>query len=151
MEMRFEKGEVIFREGVYEACMYRLVEGTVGVYARYGKENETLLTEKSAENKDYFGEIELLEAMPRTATVVAHSDVRAELITSASFGDFFENHPEQVYEIVRQLGRRLREVNRDHMETCRAAAQLEESMEEGGWFVEAIRKIFGVLEQSHIW
>lgn len=146
MEKTFKQGEVIFYEGVYEACMYRLLEGRVGVYSNYGEENERMLTEKSAECGDYFGEMELVEVMPRSATVVALTDIRAELITSDSFGEFFRNNTDQVYDILSQLGRRIRQTNSDYMETCRAAAELEDSMEDAGWLMEAIKKIFGALE-----
>ena len=39
-EKTFKSGEVIFKEGTYEPCMYELLTGTVGIYARYGQENE---------------------------------------------------------------------------------------------------------------
>ena len=54
-EKTFKSGEVIFKEGTYEPCMYELLTGTVGIYARYGQENEKLLAELKAEDGTCFG------------------------------------------------------------------------------------------------
>ena len=38
-----KKGEMIFKEGDLELCMYNICRGSVGIYANYGKEDEKLL------------------------------------------------------------------------------------------------------------
>ena len=43
-----KKGEMIFKEGDLELCMYNIRSGCVGIYANYGKEDEKLLVELKA-------------------------------------------------------------------------------------------------------
>ena len=77
---RFAKGEVIFKEGALESFMYDLIEGKVGIYAHYGEAGEKLLTELNAEDGGAtFGEMGLIDVMPRSATAVALEDVLARL------------------------------------------------------------------------
>lgn len=71
----------------------------MGIFAHYSQENETCLTKLTAENEAYFGEMGLVESMPRSATAVALSDVRVETITGKDFGAFFTEHPERVYAV----------------------------------------------------
>lgn len=153
-EKTFKSGEVIFQERTYEACMYELLEGTVGIYAHYGQQDEKLLTELKAENGAYFGEMGLVESMPRSATAVALSDVRVEAITGKDFGTFFTEHPERVYAIMTQMGGRIRELTRDYPDACRAAAELVETKESGkeksGWFRSFIDKIRTYLNSEEV-
>lgn len=153
-EKTFKSGEVIFQERTYEACMYELLEGTVGIYTHYGQQDEKLLTELKAENGAYFGEMGLVESMPRSATAVALSDVRVEAITGKDFGTFFTEHPERVYAIMTQMGGRIRELTRDYLDACRAAAELVETKESGkeksGWFRSFIDRIRTYLNSEEV-
>ena len=153
-EKTFKSGEVIFLEKTYEACMYELLEGTVGIYSHYGQQDEKLLTELKAENGAYFGEMGLVESMRRSATAVALSDVRVETITGKDFGAFFTEHPERVYAIMSQMGGRIRELTRDYLDVCRAASELVETKESGkersGWFNSFIEKIRTYLNSEEL-
>ena len=153
-EKTFKSGEVIFQEKTYEACMYELLEGTVGIYSHYGQLDEKLLTELKAENGVYFGEMGLVESMPRSATAVALADVRVNVISGADFGAFFSEHPERVYGIMTQMGGRIRELTRDYLEVCRAAAEIVETKgsgnEKSGWFTAVIEKIRTYLDSEDV-
>ena len=153
-EKMFKSGEVIFLEKTYEACMYELLEGTVGIYSHYGQQDEKLLTELKAENGVYFGEMGLVESMPRSATAVALSDVRVNVITGADFGTFFSEHPERVYAVMTQMGGRIRELTRDYLDVCRAAAEIVETKgsgkEKSGWFTAVIEKIRTYLDSEDV-
>lgn len=153
-EKLFKSGEVIFQENVFEACMYALLEGTVGIYAHYGQPNEKLLTELKAENGAYFGEMGLVEDMPRSATAVALADVKVNVITGRDFGDFFAEHPERIYAIMNQMGVRIRALTKDYLDVCRAAAELVETQGSGGetsgWFKTFLEKIRVYLDSEEV-
>lgn len=153
-EKMFQSGEVIFREGTYEPCMYQLLEGRVGIYACYGQEGETLLTELKAENGACFGEMGLIESMPRSATAVALEDVRAEVVTRENFGAYFQEQPQRIYQVMAQMGGRIRVLSDDYLEACRAAAEVMETektgKEKSGWFMEQVRKLLADYEK-HTW
>ena len=148
----FKSGAVIFKEGPYEPCMYELLTGTVGIYARYGQENEKLLTELKAENGACFGEMGLVESMPRSATAVALDDVKVEVVTGEVFGTYFKEHPERIYAIMSQMGGRIRALSDDYLEACRAAAEVMDTAESGkeksGGFMEHMIKFLAALASS---
>lgn len=148
-EKMFKSGEVIFKEGSYEACMYELLEGTVGIYAHYGQADEKCLTELKAENGACFGEMGLLEARFRSATVVALTDVKVNTVNGEEFGTFFKEHPEKIYTVMSQLGGRIRELSKDYLDVCQASAELVESTgkkkEKSGWFKTQMAKILSTL------
>ena len=153
-EKTFKSGEVIFQEKTYEVCMYELLEGTVGIYTHYGQQDEKCLTELKADNGVYFGEMGLVESLPRSATAVALEDVRVNVLTGKEFGAFFTEHPERVYAIMSQMGGRIRELTQDYLDACRAASELVETKgsgkEKSGWFNSFIEKIRTYLDSEDV-
>lgn len=106
--VQFRKGEVIYPEGSFEMAMYLIKEGTVSVYANYGKDDQMLLKDET--KGKYFGHLELIEAIPRSATTVAKEDTILEKISGNEFGAYFHDKPDQQMEILTQTSARLREI-----------------------------------------
>lgn len=104
----FSKGDIVYREGSFEMSMYRIISGKIAVYASYGEENETLLVEQG--EKTYFGQLELIEAIPRSATVVATEALTAEKIMGDEFGAYLSAHPGESMVLLQQLSARLRDI-----------------------------------------
>lgn len=132
MEIKhFRQGDVIFQEGSIGNSMYELKSGSVGVYASYGAANEKKLTELEAGR--IFGEMGVIDVMPRSATVVAMSDAEVEEITSADVSRYFDENPERLLAILRGLSRRLRELTADYQQACGAMEEWsgEEKTEHG--------------------
>lgn len=103
----FEKNEVIFKEGVYERCMYEIQSGSVNIYMNWGKEDEKLLT--TLEAGQFLGEIGIVEAMPRTATAIAAEDNTSLFeITCDNFSAYFQNKSHQLLAIMQHMSERLR-------------------------------------------
>lgn len=134
----YPKGEVIFTEGSFEKAMYDLVEGEVGIYAHYGRPDVRLLTVLKAEDKATFGEMGLLDSMPRSATAVALEDVKVGYITGETFGSHFGENPEAVLRIMQNMSKRIRELTQNYLDACRAVAESVDSertgKEKSGWF-----------------
>ena len=63
---RFDKGQVIFREGEAGTSLFELRSGSVGVYIRYGTPEEQLLTE--IHGKRVFGEMAAIMLAPRSSS-----------------------------------------------------------------------------------
>ena len=65
---------------------------------------------------------------------------------------FKQERPEQIYAIMSQMGRRIRELSRDYLEVCRAAAEVVETKESGkeksGWFREHLSKFLSALDSG---
>lgn len=122
-EKVFKQNEVIFWEGSVGKCMYKVIEGTVCVFLGYGTKDETKLTELGEGR--IFGEMAVLEAWTRSATVVAaHGDVKVLEITSEEISDYFAEDPGQIKLIMKNLSRRLRELTEDYTEVCNTISEM---------------------------
>ncbi|MGN1231664.1 MAG: Crp/Fnr family transcriptional regulator [Anaerotignum sp.] len=140
----FKKDEVIFREGDFEMCMYDLVQGKVGIYADYEKPSQKLLTELKAEECACFGEMGLVDMMPRSATAVALEDVQVEVITGEILSEYFQENPAAVMLIMQSMSQRIRALTKDYMDACRAVTEAVEAEKTGkaksSWFKEKVSK-----------
>lgn len=130
-EKVFKQKEVIFKEGSVGDCMYKIVDGTVSVILGYGTKEERKLAELG--QGSIVGEMAILEAWPRSATVVAESEKATLLeISSKEVSDFFENDPDQVKLIMQNLSHRLRNLTDDYGEVCRTISEMRASRGEAG-------------------
>ncbi|MBE6070312.1 MAG: cyclic nucleotide-binding domain-containing protein [Clostridium lundense] len=121
--MTCQKGDIIFREGAYGSCIYRVISGGVAVYAKYGTADEKLLTE--LHEGDYFGEMAVIEIARRSATVVATEDgTLLSEIDASDLSGYLEEHAGEMNGIARHLSRRLRELTLDYTEVCDTLREL---------------------------
>ena len=99
-EIDVRDGYVLMREGRPGREFFVLVEGSVEV-TRNGRK----LSELGP--GDWFGEIALLTKVPRTASVVATSAVRALVVTDRAFRQLVETMPSIAIKVLASLGDRL--------------------------------------------
>ena len=126
-----KKGEIIFRQGDTSNCMYDILWGEVGIYANYGTPEEQLLTTLVTEQ--FFGEMGMIEGLPRSATAVAlTSDTKVLVITPESFQTYFQESPAKVLLIMQNMSRRLRELTGEYLEACQTVADSVEAEKAGG-------------------
>ena len=105
----FEEGEIIFNEGDLGVEMFILQEGNVEVYRQVnGDQRELAVLEKG----DFFGEMSLLEGLPRTATAAALTNTRLLRINGSTFDQMLRSKPEIAVRIMRKLSCRLRETEK---------------------------------------
>jgi CRP-like cAMP-binding protein len=103
-EVSFPAGHQIFAKGDLGASLYIVHEGEVGIF-----NGPQLLTTFRA--GDFFGELALLDAEPRSATAVSQSAVRAFRLDQDDFYDVMEERGEVLRNILRVLCQRLRRQN----------------------------------------
>lgn len=145
----FKKGDIIFREGEFGMNMFDILYGSVAVYSKFGTENEQLLTTLMEE--DFFGEMGLVEARPRSATAVALEDCAVKRIDAENFGSYFKEKPAQVLAIMQHMSNRIRELSDDYLEACKT---ISEYLEESGAKVKSesllarMMKFVGVYKSS---
>lgn len=99
-EIDVREGYVLMREGRPGREFFVLVEGSVRV-----TRSEKKLSELGP--GDWFGEIALLTKVPRTASVVATSAVRALVVTDRAFRQLVETMPSIAIKVLASLGDRL--------------------------------------------
>jgi CRP-like cAMP-binding protein len=112
-DLDVEPGKVLCREGETAQEFFVVIEGEVDV-TRGGEKIRTL------SDGDFFGEIALLEDVPRTATVTATTPLRFFVLTRQSFWSMVESMPDVDRKILRTLAKRALASSDDP--TLRAAA-----------------------------
>ena len=125
IEKTYTNGEIIIREGDIGNSFYQLLSGSAGVYVNYGKEDQVKLTVLN--EGQYFGEMAVIEAFPRSSTVVAEGDVKAAEFPGSELNTFFSEHPDKIIALIEHLGNRLRSLTDDYNEAKSVLAQLNSS------------------------
>jgi hypothetical protein len=103
-EVVFEPAQEIFVKGALGTSLFIVCEGEVSIFdgsrqlATFGK-------------GDFFGELALLDAAPRSATAVAQGPVTTFRLDQEDFYEVMEERPEVLRSILRVLCQRLRHQN----------------------------------------
>jgi CRP-like cAMP-binding protein len=100
-------GDIIFSEGEIGTEMYIIQSGTVELLKEIGGETRVLST---LEKGDFFGEMSVLEDLPRTASARAKTDVELVRINGATFDAMLKSNTEIAVRMLRKLSRRIREM-----------------------------------------
>ncbi|HVS01629.1 MAG TPA: cyclic nucleotide-binding domain-containing protein [Thermoanaerobaculia bacterium] len=134
-------GELLFREGDLGTEMYILQEGQVEILKNLKGVDEQLAV---LEKGDFFGEMSLLEELPRTASARALTDCKVIKINGATFDQMLRSRPEIAVRIMRKLSRRLRQTDqmlKQALGSAEAASAPEIPHEEAAAKAEAPQKL----------
>lgn len=107
-QLVFNAGEKIFAQGDLGTEMFIIQDGEVEIVKHIGGESHVL---SHLEKGDFFGEMAILEALPRTADAVAVTEVRVVAINGSRFDEMLRKNPEVAVRIIRKYSKRLREAN----------------------------------------
>ena len=103
-EVSFPAGEQIFAKGDLGTSLFIVQTGEVGIFSGA----QQLATFGPG---DFFGELALLDAEPRSASALTQSPVLAFRLDQDDFYDVMEERPEVLRNILRVLCQRLRRQN----------------------------------------
>ena|SRR5215831_5990535 len=103
-EIEIQQGTEIVKEGEPGNCMYIIHRGEVKIH----KGSQLLATLKE---KDFFGELSLLDTETRSASATANTDCVLFHIDQDPFYDLIESRPEVVKGVIKILCKRLRAAN----------------------------------------
>ncbi len=123
VEKVFTAGEVIFREGDEGNCFYRILEGNVGVYVNYGTDDQLKLVTLAP--GQFFGEMAVIEAYPRSTTVVAEGDVRAVEVPEEGLTEYFAEDPDTILAMMKHIGTRLKDLTSDYNDAKILLSEIE--------------------------
>ena len=122
-----KEGNVIFRAGDPADCLYDIYDGIVGIYSDYQTPNEKLLAQLRTE--DVFGEMGVLDDMPRSASAVCLTDCTLLIIKPENFMTFFQKKPVKVLQILQQMCMQLRDLTKKYLQVSKKLEELQ-SLEE---------------------
>lgn len=103
-EVTYRAGQEIFAKGALGTSLFMVCQGEVAIY-----DGDRHLATFGA--GDFFGELALLDAEPRSATAVAHGSVVAFRLDQEDFYEVMEERYEVLRTILRVLCQRLRHQN----------------------------------------
>ena len=101
-ERRFTEGSVVTSEGQPGIGFFVIAEGAASVSVS-GEPRASLGP------GDYFGEMALIDEKPRSATVVAATDMRCLALSAWEFRPFVEENPTVAWALLQILAKRLRD------------------------------------------
>jgi CRP-like cAMP-binding protein len=99
-----EAGQVLAQEGQLGSEFFIIVEGRATA-----TRNGVVLAELAPTS--FFGELALLDGGPRTATVVADTDLHLLVLSRGEFKELLRTFPTVSYRLLKGLGTRLRKAD----------------------------------------
>lgn len=100
-EMSYKAGDSIVTEGATGVGFFLILKGS----AEVRKKGKVLAILSDGQ---FFGEMSLIDDMPRTADVVAVQPTKCWAITSWSFSSLLKEHPELAVGMLKEVVKRLR-------------------------------------------
>lgn len=87
-------------------CAYIIESGRVQVSKTLSNGEEQVIG--ILEENDIFGEMSLIDSLPRSATVLALEDCTISVMTQETFNNLAQHNPEALMPILKVLAKRLR-------------------------------------------
>lgn len=136
----FVAGEAMARQNAVAHSLYIIVKGTASVHVDIGGVAHEVATLRDG---DFFGEMGLLTGAPRSATVLAMTDVECYRLGIAGFEEILHSRPEIAEHISHTLAQRRTEL--DHIQAeATHAAQRGRVDDAAGSMLHRIRSFFGL-------
>ena len=121
--VKLPPGATVFCEGDVGTEMFVIQSGSVEIAKRV---KEGLKTLAVLEKGDFFGEMSILEDVPRTADAITRTDVELVKINQSTFDEMLRHNGEIAVRMLRKLSRRLRETTALLEQTTGVAPALDE-------------------------
>ena len=102
----FKTGSEVISEGEFGDCAYIVETGRLEV-SKINEQNNAQVLGRLKEN-DIFGELGLIDGLPRSATVTALENGTVKVLTRESFNSLTSTNPEALIPIFKVLASRLR-------------------------------------------
>jgi len=123
---KYANGEIIVREGEMGREMYVIQRGSVEVVKTLGGRSVVLAT---LERGSFFGEMSLLESLPRNATVRAKGDTQLLVIEPGGLLLKIRRDPTFAFEMLQHMSRRVRDLDEQLMHVLREARPSDDETE----------------------
>ncbi len=121
---KYAADEIFFNFGDSGREMYIILKGRVGVFINSFDGFQTKVAELKA--GDFFGEMSLLEGMPRSATVSSLEETVVLIINDSNFEQVISQQPSLALRIMKGMSNRVRQQNEELSFLKRGARQHDE-------------------------
>jgi CRP/FNR family transcriptional regulator, cyclic AMP receptor protein len=106
---KYSKNSIVFLEEETGAALFIIISGKVKVVRTDDEGKEVILSILGS--GEFFGEMALLDGLPRSATVVSTEESELFMIHRREFMQLVENSSQVVVSLLRELTRRLRKAD----------------------------------------
>jgi CRP-like cAMP-binding protein len=120
-EKTVRAGDVIFREEDHGDEMYLVRSGQVSIHQELPSGPAII---EMVEPGGYFGEMAIIDDLPRTAAATAEVDTSLLVLHKNDFRSAVHDYPDIAFEIFREFTRRLRRSDRKYRELLEEARRL---------------------------
>lgn len=103
---KYTKNGIIFLEEEEGAALFIIISGRVKVVRTDDEGKEVILSILGT--GDFFGEMAILDGLPRSATVISIDDSELFMIHRRDFLQLVQNYPQVAVSLLRELTKRLR-------------------------------------------
>ena len=137
-------GEAIFHIGDKGSAMYIIEDGIVDISVP-DELNKQYVQVSVLHEGDFFGEISLLDGLPRTATATAREETKVLVMDRDEFILFLTQRPQVAIAMLSEVGGRLRETNKlvTSLATRNVNDELEDQMSLGDRIADKMAKFGG--------
>ena len=104
-EKEIKKGELLFAQNDLGEEMYLVHSGRIGIYQEASENDERI---HEIEPGGYFGEMAIVDELPRSATARAETDSKLLVLNKSDFQRAVQDHPDIAFEVFREFSSRLR-------------------------------------------
>jgi len=111
-----KKGEILFNKGGAGDALYIIKKGKIKIFLSSHAGDEVLLAIFS--EADFFGEMALLDGMPRSADAIAIEPTELLLLNRNDFISFLNHNSNAVQAVLQSLSQRLRRTDDILEDTC---------------------------------
>ncbi len=122
-----KQNEVLFRKGESGSSMYIIEEGTIEISVPAELEKKDIRVSLLSQG-EFFGELSLVDGLPRTAKATAISDSKVLEMMRDHFIQFVTGRPTVAISMISEMGKRLRATN--DLVTSLASKNVNVEMEE---------------------
>jgi CRP-like cAMP-binding protein len=121
----YDAGQVIISEGEMKEKFYIVFDGVVKVLKNYFQHNQSLLAELTS--GDMFGELSLIDDLPRSATVITSKKTKLLTIDKTEFERLFSENVQISFSIMKWMSAMIRRFNKNFVDTLQLRnTELEE-------------------------
>ena len=109
VKKEFKRNQTLISQGDLSRSLFLIDSGRTKVFSNDEEGKQTIFAFLGA--GDYCGELSLLDAQPRSASVVALEKTMTLQLSYPQFDAFLKTHPEISYSIFRALTSRIRDID----------------------------------------
>lgn len=115
VERDYAQGDIIFREGDPGQVLYLVYAGQIRIFIHGldGTETSVILMGRPG---DIFGELAVIDGLPRSATAVAMEKTTLYTIEREAFRNYMRHHPQLAFNFMRVLSNKVRK-NTEQIDT----------------------------------